>query len=137
MRGDVIEAGRDSGDGGGDRWRTLEVWRLADGLALRVYRETAGFPREEAYGLTSQLRRAGLSVATNIVEGYSRRGSRELRQFLNVGLGSLAEAKYLVDFSSRLGYLSDSAGADLVAGYGELGAKLWRFYEVVKARRTR
>lgn len=76
-----------------DRWKKLEVWQLADEFARGVYRVTAGFPREELYGITSQLRRAALSVPTNIVEGYSRRGDRELVRFLDIALGSLAEVK--------------------------------------------
>ncbi len=74
-----------------DRWKGLGVWQLADGLAKHVYRATKDFPKEEVYGLTSQLRRAALSVPTNIVEGYSRKGDRELARFIDIALGSLAK----------------------------------------------
>ena len=63
---------------GEERWQRLEVWQLADEMAYRVYMATRDFPQEELYGLTSQLRRAALSVPTNIVEGYSRKGQKEL-----------------------------------------------------------
>jgi four helix bundle protein len=87
----------------GERWRNLEVWRLADRLAQRVYLLTRAFPKEEIYGLTSQVRRAALSIPTNIVEGYSRRGDKELRHYLNIGIGSLGEIEYLLYFSTKLG----------------------------------
>ena len=57
-----------------DRWKNLEVWKLADELAFDVYKATKNFPKEEIYGITSQLRRSALSIPTNIVEGYSRKG---------------------------------------------------------------
>jgi len=65
-----------------DRWRKLEVWQLADNLAYEIYTVTRKFPKEELYSLTSQVRRAALSVPTNIVEGYSRRGDKELKILL-------------------------------------------------------
>lgn len=114
-----------------ERWEKLEVWRQADEMAYQVYIKTRGFPREEIYGVTSQLRRAALSIPTNIVEGYSRRGDRELARFLNMSLGSLAEVKYLIYFSHRLSYLGDDDCAELKSGYDKLGKSLWRFYETV------
>jgi hypothetical protein len=72
------QAGRQKGEAAMERYRNLEVWQLADALALEIYRETKHFPRDEVYGITAQLRRAALSVPTNIVEGYSRRGDKEL-----------------------------------------------------------
>ena len=89
-----------------DRWKSLEVWQLADELAKHVYRATKEFPKEEVYGITSQLRRAALSVPTNMVEGYSRKGDRELARFIDIALGSLAEVKYLLHFSNGFGYLN-------------------------------
>ena len=76
----------------------MTVWHKADNLAYKVYTATNVFPKEEIYGITSQLRRAALSVPTNIVEGYGRQGKNELRQFANIALGSLAETRYLLDF---------------------------------------
>ena len=65
-----------------DRWRNLEVWQIADNLAYNIYVITRKFPKEEMFSLTSQIRRAALSVPTNIVEGYSRRGDKELNILL-------------------------------------------------------
>ena len=78
-------------------YKKLIVWQKADELAYQVYIETRNFPKEEIYGITSQLRRAALSVPTNIVEGYGRQSKNELRRFTNIALGSLAEVKYLID----------------------------------------
>ena len=72
----------------------LIVFQKADELAFKIYKITVSFPKTEAFGLTSQLRRAALSVPTNIVEGYARKSKKELAQFINIALGSLAETEY-------------------------------------------
>lgn len=118
-----------------ERWKKLDVWRLADEMAYQVYLKTRTFPKEEIYGLTSQLRRTALSVPANIVEGYSRKGDKELLRFLNISLGSLAEAKYLLSFANRLGYLEMAQFTDLENGYERLGKSLWKFYEAVQDRK--
>ena len=115
-----------------ERWQKLEVWKHADELAYRVYKATQNFPKEEIYGLTSQVRRAALSIPTNIVEGYSRKGDKELARFVNISLGSLAETKYLLYFSNRLGYFERDTYNELKKGYDTLGKLLWKFYEKVK-----
>jgi len=69
-----------------ERWQKLEVWKLSDDLAYLVYQVTRNFPKEEIYGLTSQVRRAALSVPTNIVEGYSRKADKELARFITLAL---------------------------------------------------
>ena len=86
-------------------YKKLVVWQKADELAYQIYLATKSFPKEEIYGIISQLRRAALSVPLNIVEGYGRQGKKELKQFINVALGSLAEIEYLLDFSFKLNYL--------------------------------
>ncbi len=117
---------------GEDRWKNLEIWKIADELAYKVYKATYDFPKEERFGISSQLRRAALSVPTNIVEGYSRKGDKELRNFINISLASLAETKYLLYFSRKLDLLTDKDFFDLNQGYELLGKKLWKFYEKVK-----
>ena len=81
--------------------------------------------------LTSQIRRAALSIPTNIVEGYARRSKKELIQFINIALGSLAETEYLIDFSMRLGYYKpkDNNIQNLIE---EVGKLLWSFYRSIK-----
>lgn len=115
-----------------DRWRNLEVWQLADEFSFLVYQKTRTFPKEEVYGITSQLRRAALSIPTNIVEGYSRKGDRELARFLDISLGSFAEVKYLLHFAHKLQYLSNEDYRALSEDAQQLGAKLWKFYERVR-----
>ena len=115
-----------------ERWYKLDVWKHADELAFLVYNVTQDFPKEEAYGITSQVRRAALSIPTNIVEGYSRKGDKELARFVNIGLGSLAETKYLLYFSNRLGYFEKDTYNKLKKGYDTLGKLLWKFYEAIR-----
>ena len=115
-----------------ERWQKLEVWKQADNLALIVYDVTQDFPKEEAYGITSQVRRAALSIPTNIVEGYSRKGDKELSRFVNISLGSLADTKYLLYFSNRLGYFEKDRYNKLKRGYDTLGKLLWKFYEAIR-----
>lgn len=115
-----------------DRWKNLEVWKLADELAYKVYRITRNFPKEERFGMTSQLRRAALSVPTNIVEGYSRKGDKELSHFVNISIGSMAETKYLLYFAHRLGYVQEKDYNSINNGYENLGKRLWKFYQAVQ-----
>ena len=83
-------------------YRKLGVWKRAYALALESYRLTARFPRSEMYGLTSQIRRAAVSVPTNIAEGCGRNGDRELAHFLRIALGSLTELECLYRLSRDL-----------------------------------
>jgi len=110
-------------------YKKLIVWQKADELAYQVYIKTKAFPKEEIYGITSQLRRAALSIPTNIVEGYGRQGRNELRQFVNIALGSLAETEYLLDFSLRLKYLKQQQHEGLQNLRQEVGNLLWKFYK--------
>jgi four helix bundle protein len=83
----------------------LLAWQEAIALVKEVYRATADFPREETYGLTSQIRRAAVSVPSNIAEGAARTGDREFPQFLSVTRGSLSELETQVIIANELGYL--------------------------------
>ena len=112
-------------------YRELKVWQKADELAMEVYSATKAFPKEEMYGLTSQIRRAALSVPTNIVEGYARKGDRELGRFISIAIGSLAETEYLLDFSTRLGYMQDKDYERIEGLRSEVGRLLWNFYKRV------
>lgn len=75
-------------------FRELKVWQKAHQLTLAVYRTTAAFPREELYGLTSQLRRAGSSIAANLAEGCGRNGDMEFARFCSMAMGSASELEY-------------------------------------------
>jgi four helix bundle protein len=80
-----------------------------------AYGVSSGFPKSEQFGITSQLRRACVSVPSNIAEGAERRGTKEFIQFLGIAQGSLAEAETLIELSARLKYLSDEARSDLLS----------------------
>lgn len=114
---------------GAKGYKKLVVWQKADVLAYQIYLATHEFPKEEIYGITSQIRRSALSVPTNIVEGYGRQGRKELKQFINIALGSLAETEYYLDFSMRLGYLKQENYQKLCGLRQEVGNLLWRFYK--------
>ncbi len=84
----------------------IETWKLADDLTVTIYEQTRRFPKEELYGLTSQVRRASYSVPANIVEGSSRESRRDYLHFLYIARGSLAETQYFIHLAERLGYLT-------------------------------
>jgi four helix bundle protein len=108
-------------------YKKLIVWQKADELTLLVYKETQVFPKSELFALTSQLRRASLSVPTNIVEGYARNSKPEFKRFVVIALGSLAEVKYLLSVAFRLHYLSNKQYSDIVLLTESVGQLLWKF----------
>ena len=87
--------------------RKLRAFELADEVALLIYRATRNFPKEEAFGLTSQMRRAAVSVPSNIVEGCARESQVEYLRFLEIAFASLRELHYQFGLSKRLGYLNE------------------------------
>lgn len=86
-------------------FRRLQVWERAHELALAVYLVTRAFPKEEVYGLTSQVRRAAISVPTNIAEGCGRDSAIEFARFLEIGMGSAKELEYQLLLARDLGYV--------------------------------
>ena len=110
-------------------YKNLEVWKKADALAKAIYKETLDFPKDEVYGITSQLRKAALSVPLNIVEGTGRQSKKELKQFANIALGSLAETEYLLEFCKDVGYLGEEDFLTLESLRRETGKLLWGFYK--------
>lgn len=88
-------------------YKKIRAWQLADGLAIAVYRATSKFPKSELFALTSQMRRAAISVPANISEGSARRHGNEYLQFLYIAMGSLSEVGYYLDFSQRIDYLKE------------------------------
>lgn len=89
----------------------LRAFELADGVVVLVYQATARFPKEELYGLTSQMRRAAVSVPSNIVEGCARDSQADYLRFLHMAFGSLRELHYQIDLSKRLGFLCNQDAA--------------------------
>lgn len=86
-------------------WKKLLVWQKAHSLVLYIYQITRSFPSSEKFGLTSQLKRAIVSVTANIVEGKSKHTDREFAHFLHISRGSLEEARYYILLASDLGYI--------------------------------
>jgi four helix bundle protein len=89
----------------------LRAFELADEIALDIYRLTAKFPKDEQYGIASQMRRAAVSVPSNIVEGCARDTQAEYSRFLTIAFGSLRELRYQADLSRRLDYLDCKASS--------------------------
>jgi four helix bundle protein len=102
-------------------YRDLIAWKKAFDLALAIYRGTACFPDEEKYGITSQLRRAGVSVASNIAEGQGRNSKAEFRHYLSFAQGSLKEIETQLLIAIALGYCGDGQAAPLFAMASEVG----------------
>jgi four helix bundle protein len=105
-------------------FRDLVVWQKAHGFVLAVYRLTGSFPKTEIYGLTSQLRRAAVSVPANIVEGFRRRSDADTVKFLNYAQGSVEECRYFLILANDLGYADTNSVEEqleevskLVTGY--------------------
>ncbi len=90
-------------------FRELKVWGKGHQLTLTSYKLTSGFPREELFGLTSQVRRCSASIPANIAEGCGRLGNSELHRFLQIACGSASELEYHFLLAKDLGYLSQSA----------------------------
>ena len=99
--------------------RKLKAFQLADALVLAVYKATKVFPRDEQFGITSQLRRAAVSVAANIVEGSARSSEKDYSKFLGIAFASLREAGYLIELACKLGYLAAPASEDLLGQYDQ------------------
>ena len=102
-------------------YRDLIAWKKAMELALAIYQETTFFPAEEKYGLTSQLRKAGISVPSNIAEGEGRKSAGEFRHHLSIAHGSLREIETQALISDRLGYLRKNVIDQLMGMSSEVG----------------
>ena len=95
-------------------FRKLQVWKKSHDLTMRIYDLTSQFPREEIYGLTSQIRRACSSIPTNIAEGCGRESSAEFARFLQIAIGSASETEYLIFLARDLKYLNANQYTELM-----------------------
>jgi four helix bundle protein len=116
------------------RFTELRVWQRSHALALDVYCTTATFPKSEQFGIVSQVRRAAVSIASNIAEGAKRQSRREYARFLNVAEGSLAETESLLRLSRDLGFTDDQVAGGLVKEAEDLSRMLQRFRQAVERR---
>jgi four helix bundle protein len=117
-------------------YERLDAWQVSHDMALRIYEATDPWPAAERFGLTIQLRRAALSVPTNIAEGAAKRGTGEFRRFLDVALGSLAEVTYLLRFSRDRNLLTPAAWLELETTRNRAGQLTWQLYRSVSRRKT-
>ncbi|MFB3923896.1 MAG: four helix bundle protein [Terriglobia bacterium] len=113
-------------------FRTLKVWAKAHELTLAVYRTTRLFPKDELYGLTSQIRRSCESIPANIAEGCGRTGGAELARFLNIAMGSASELEYHLLLSRDLDLLEARNYEQLAANVVELKRMLTSFVQKLK-----
>ena len=111
-------------EGGIEKFRKLKVWEKAHLLVLQVYKVTEDYPRHEQYGLTSQMRRATVSIVANIVEGTKRNTNKDKRHFFTMSDTSLEEAKYFFILSLHLKYINEDAAKDLTKRAREVGRML-------------
>ena len=101
--------------------RDLLAWQKAMALVTEIYSATSCFPQQEMYGLMSQLRRAAVSVPSNLAEGHGRNSRKEFHQFIGHARGSLAEVETQIEIASNLGYLRRDRASELLVRVNELG----------------
>ena len=116
-------------------FKQLKVWEKAHRLTLGVYSATAAFPKDEQYGLTSQIRRSCASVPANIAEGCGRDGDAELGRFLQIAMGSASELEYHLLLAHDLRLLKDAAYEPIAADVIEVKRMLATFIKKLKADR--
>lgn len=113
-------------------FRDIQVWHKAHDLTLKVYKVTKSFPREETYGLTSQMRRASYSIPTNIAEGCGRDSNIELGRFFTIAMGSASELEYTLLLSRDLGYVKGKDYEDLNAAVTEIKRMLATYLKKIR-----
>ena len=113
-------------------YEKLEAWKVSHELALEIYRVSDAWPKTELYSLTSQTRRAALSIPTNMAEGIAKLGPREFRRYLDMCLGSLSELSYLLLFSRDRGVLSTEEWKLLDRQRNRAGQLVWRLYRAIQ-----
>jgi len=118
-------------------YKELIVWQKAYKLTLLVYRETEKFPKSEIFGISSQLRRASVSIASNIAEGYQRQHGGEYVQFLSIAFGSCAEVETQLLLSKDLCYLSENIFTILNNLLTEVGKMLYALITKIKENNVR
>ena len=115
-------------------FRDLIVWQKAMDLVVKIYKVTNDFPDEEKYGLVSQLRRAGVSVTSNIAEGFGRNSNKTFIVFLNYSMGSLMEVETQLEISKRIEFISDEVYNELFEDCREVERLLSSLIRSVKAK---
>ena len=113
-------------------YRDLQVWKKSHNVALDLYKVSQCFPREELYGMTSQIRRAAISIGANLAEGCGRQTSGELARFVRIAMGSASELDYHLLVSRDLGFMNDNDFSRITAGLTEVRKMLTAFLSSVE-----
>lgn len=108
-------------------FRRLEVWKKSKNFTVEIYKQTQSFPKEEIYGLTSQLRRAAMSIGNNIAEGCGRGSDQQLSHFLNIAIGSAYEVENILIIAFEISYLSQKNYDNLYLKINEIEKMLFGF----------
>ena len=108
-------------------FRRLDVWRKSKDFSIEIYKITQKFPKEEMYGLTSQLRRAALSISNNISEGCGRGTNKQLEQFLNIAIGSAFEVENILIIAHEINYITEEEYNNLFEKINEIQKMLFGF----------
>ncbi len=111
----------------------IEVWKRSHQLTIAIYKVTEDYPKDEIFGITSQIRRAISSVPTNIAEGCGRNSDAELFNFLNIASGSASEVEYQIILSKELGYLNEPKATELAKEIAEIRKMLGSYMRKLKA----
>jgi len=114
-------------------FKDLKVWKSSYQLALAIYEITKNFPKEEIYGLVSQMRRSSVSVPSNIAEGYSRKGRPEYVRFLSIAYGSLSELETQILLSKDLKYIDEEKFNNLMQLKDETGGMLYKLMQKLES----
>ncbi len=116
-------------------YKNLEIYKGSYKLSLYIYKLTSKYPKDELYGISSQIRRAAVSVLLNIAEGYGRLSEDDFKRFLKISLGSVNETSTLIELSKDLGYINSKEYNELIKQYDILGRKIYRFIETVNYKK--
>ena len=114
-------------------FKELEMWKRSHQLTLEIYKATQCFPKDELFGLTSQIRRAVSSIPTNIAEGCGRRTNAELTNFLNIASGSASEVEYEILLAKEIGYISTEQQNKWTREISEIRSMLAAYMKALKS----
>jgi len=114
------------------KFTELKIWQESHKLTLEIYKLSLLFPKNETYGISSQIQRASSSVPANIVEGYNRKGNKEFIQFLYQARGSLSETEYFIILATDLNYINSEKSKELLSRYEVLSKMLSSFITYIK-----
>lgn len=115
--------------------RNLDVWKRSIELAKSIYRISGQFPATEQYGLASQMRRAAVSIASNIAEGAARYGKKEFLQFINIAQGSASELDTQIELAKELGYVEHKTYEDIISAIRVISRQLYGLAKAVKGKK--